>query len=80
MRFIGETSASQKLCGFEPDAAVCDHAHELIAARPRDSPSFVALGESNHDVVRRLAQTRFSSVRVNEYVGIDCDQGVPGSL
>ena len=63
-----------------PDAAVCDHAHELVAARPRDGPSFVALGESNHDVVRRLAQTRFSSVRVNEYVGIDRDQGVPGSL
>ena len=51
-----------------PDPAVGCHAQKLITARPRNRPAAVSFGELDHDCMRRIAQARFTAVRVDEEV------------
>ena len=67
-------------CGVVfPDAAICHHAQELVAARPGNRPGSVALGKIRQEGMCRLAESRFAAVGVDEDIGVDRDHRVPGS-
>ena len=65
--------------GILPDAAVCDYAEKLVAARPRDGPRAVSCRQVRQQGVGDVSDAYLSTMAVDQHVGIYGDHRVPAS-